>query len=229
METYLWWAVAGIALIVIELVTGTFYLLVIGIAALAASVSSYLGHSFAIQAVIATAVAVIGVVIVTRFRASSRLCLRAPRSTSGKASCSIRGSAKRIASHGCAIAMRCGTRQVIDAGAVDAGRVLYIQRVDREYVACLSDQTRIAGACASLPGARPICKTANGDTHDRQTDRSHRPDRRPDCARQGGVCGAVLHHRARHRARDRVDQVVPQQSAWVVERLGKFHACSSRG
>ena len=69
MENYLWWAIAGIVLIIAELVSGTFYLLVIGIAALAGSGVAYLGYSFWIQAIIAAAVTVIGVILTNRFRA----------------------------------------------------------------------------------------------------------------------------------------------------------------
>jgi len=70
MDGYIWWAVIGIALIIAELATATFYLLVIGVAALAASAVAYLKYSFWMQAVIAAAVATVGVVLATRFRAS---------------------------------------------------------------------------------------------------------------------------------------------------------------
>jgi len=68
MEQYMWWAIAGIALIIAEVVTGTFYLLVLGIAAFAGTAVSYLGYSFWIQAVAAAAVASIGVILVSRYR-----------------------------------------------------------------------------------------------------------------------------------------------------------------
>lgn len=71
MEGYLYWALIGIALIIAELLTGTFYLLVIGIAAFAGAVAAYLGYSFWIEAVSAAAVAVIGVIVISRYRASS--------------------------------------------------------------------------------------------------------------------------------------------------------------
>lgn len=70
MESYLWWAIAGMALIIVELVTGTFYLLVIGIAGLAGAGVSYLNYSFWVQAVAAMAVATVGVVLVNRYRTS---------------------------------------------------------------------------------------------------------------------------------------------------------------
>jgi len=45
MEPYIWWAVAGITLIVVELTTGTFLFLILGIAALAGAAMAYLGCS----------------------------------------------------------------------------------------------------------------------------------------------------------------------------------------
>ena len=68
MEAYWWWAIGGIALIIVELITGTFYLLVLGIAALAAAAVAWLHYSFWIQALIASAIAIGGVALVTRFR-----------------------------------------------------------------------------------------------------------------------------------------------------------------
>lgn len=68
MEMYLLWAVTGITLIIIEMLTGTFYLLVLGIAALAAAAAAYLGQSFWVQAVTLAAVAVVGVILIKRFR-----------------------------------------------------------------------------------------------------------------------------------------------------------------
>lgn len=72
MDAYLLWAVAGIVLIIVEVLTGTFYLLVLGIAALAAAAAAYLGQSFWVQAVTVAAVAVIGVIVIRRFRGAAR-------------------------------------------------------------------------------------------------------------------------------------------------------------
>lgn len=71
MDAYLLWAVAGIVLIIVEMLTGTFYLLVLGVAALVAAGSAWLGHSFWIQAVVAAAVAICGVIMVNRYRSRS--------------------------------------------------------------------------------------------------------------------------------------------------------------
>ena len=68
MEEYWWWAIGGSALVIAELITGTFYLLVIGIAAFAGAAAAYLHYSFWIQAVVAAAIAIAGVTLVTRFR-----------------------------------------------------------------------------------------------------------------------------------------------------------------
>jgi membrane protein implicated in regulation of membrane protease activity len=60
-EGYLAWLIAGIVLIVAELVTGTFYLLVLGVAALVASAVAYAGGAFLVQVAVAGAIAVAGV------------------------------------------------------------------------------------------------------------------------------------------------------------------------
>jgi membrane protein implicated in regulation of membrane protease activity len=62
------WLIAGFALIIVELVTGTFYLLVLGIAALVGAGVGYAGGAFVWQAVGAAIVAVAGVVWVHRYR-----------------------------------------------------------------------------------------------------------------------------------------------------------------
>jgi membrane protein implicated in regulation of membrane protease activity len=72
MEMYLLWAVSGIVLIIIEMLTGTFYLLVLGIAALAAAAAAYLGQSFWVQAVTVAAVSVVGVILIKRYRGTDQ-------------------------------------------------------------------------------------------------------------------------------------------------------------
>lgn len=70
MEAYWWWTMGGIALIIAELITGTFYLFVIGVAALAGAAAAYMHQSFWVQAVVSAAIAIAGVILVTRFRQS---------------------------------------------------------------------------------------------------------------------------------------------------------------
>ncbi len=71
MEAYLLWLIIGIVLIIVEMTTGTFYLLVLGIAALVAAAAAWFGQSFWMQAVISSAVAVAGVILVNRYRSKN--------------------------------------------------------------------------------------------------------------------------------------------------------------
>jgi len=69
LQTWLVWAVAGFALVIAEMVTGTFYLLVIGIGAFAGAVAASLEAGFVIQALVAGVVAVVGAWIVHSWHA----------------------------------------------------------------------------------------------------------------------------------------------------------------
>ena len=71
MDTYLIWLVAGFLLVIVELVSGTFYLLVLGVASLAGGVVAYTGLPFSVQAVVAATLAVGGVFWVNRVRRRS--------------------------------------------------------------------------------------------------------------------------------------------------------------
>ena len=72
MDPYLYWMLSAIGLVIVELLTGTFYLLVLGIAAGAGAALAYFGFPFSAQAGFATAIAVAGVVFVHHFHARSR-------------------------------------------------------------------------------------------------------------------------------------------------------------
>jgi membrane protein implicated in regulation of membrane protease activity len=61
MEIYWVWAIAGIALLVAELLSGTFYLLVLGVAAFVAAAVAWFGAPFLAQVVAAGVIAVAGV------------------------------------------------------------------------------------------------------------------------------------------------------------------------
>ncbi len=62
MADYPVWAAAGLVLVIAELVTGTFYLLVLGIAALVGAAVAFSGLGFWIQAIGASVIAVAGVI-----------------------------------------------------------------------------------------------------------------------------------------------------------------------
>ncbi|MGE0355542.1 MAG: NfeD family protein [Burkholderiales bacterium] len=67
MEPYLAWIVAGFVLVIVELLTGTFYLLVIGVGAFAGAAVAWSGGSYFVQAVGACAVALAGAWLVRRW------------------------------------------------------------------------------------------------------------------------------------------------------------------
>ena len=68
LDLSLAWLIAGFILIIVELVTGTFYLLVLGIAALIGAGVGYAGGAFVWQTVAAAIVAVAGLVSVHRYK-----------------------------------------------------------------------------------------------------------------------------------------------------------------
>lgn len=72
MEPYLAWIVVGFVLVIIELLTGTFYLLVIGIGAFAGAAVAWAGAGFFGQAVGASAVALVGTWYVRRWHRANR-------------------------------------------------------------------------------------------------------------------------------------------------------------
>lgn len=67
MSTDLIWIIAGFALIIIELMTGTFYLLVLGLGAFAAALAAFFGAPFLGQVIAAGAVAFAGTVWVNHW------------------------------------------------------------------------------------------------------------------------------------------------------------------
>ena len=61
MDASLAWVVAGIVLVITELATGTFYLLVLGVAALVAAGVAYAGGGFLVEVIVAGVIAIGGV------------------------------------------------------------------------------------------------------------------------------------------------------------------------
>lgn len=69
MDAYLLWLLAGLALVIAELITSTFYLLVLGMAAFGGGAAAWLGGGFPVQATTATVVAGVGMYLVHAYRA----------------------------------------------------------------------------------------------------------------------------------------------------------------
>jgi membrane protein implicated in regulation of membrane protease activity len=72
MDHSLAWAIAGLALVIAELLTGTFYLVMLGIACFGAAAAAWFGLGFGPQIVVAAIVAAIGCYGVHVHRAKNR-------------------------------------------------------------------------------------------------------------------------------------------------------------
>jgi membrane protein implicated in regulation of membrane protease activity len=72
MDHSLAWAIGGLALVIAELLTGTFYLLMLGVAAFGAAAAAYLGLQFPSQVIAAALIAAVGCYGVHAYRAKNR-------------------------------------------------------------------------------------------------------------------------------------------------------------
>jgi membrane protein implicated in regulation of membrane protease activity len=68
MAGYWWWFVGAAALVLAELLTGTFYLLAIGVAAAIGGIAAWLGAEFALQCLIAGGLGIVLTLIAHRWR-----------------------------------------------------------------------------------------------------------------------------------------------------------------
>jgi len=129
MDDYWWWAIAGIALIIAELITGTFYLLVIGLAALGGAMVAVLHYPFWIQALVASAIAIVGVIAVTRFRktqtSTPSISLDVGQTVVLDEWINERDRLARVRYRNAI-----WDAKIIDEPGADGARTLYIQRVD---------------------------------------------------------------------------------------------------
>jgi membrane protein implicated in regulation of membrane protease activity len=78
MDIALGWAIAGLVLVIVELLTGTFYLLMLALAAFGAAGAAWLGYQFPVQALVAAAVAAAGCWGVHVYRARDKGARMAP-------------------------------------------------------------------------------------------------------------------------------------------------------
>jgi membrane protein implicated in regulation of membrane protease activity len=72
MELWLVWTVAGFALVIAELVTGTFYLLVIGLGAFAGAIAAWMGLNLVLQASVGSVIAIGGAFAVHTWHSRQR-------------------------------------------------------------------------------------------------------------------------------------------------------------
>jgi len=78
MEPYIAWALVGLALVIVELLTGTFYLLMLGVACFGAAAAALAGVGFPAQSIVAVIVASVGAYAVHAYRARNRAEQMAP-------------------------------------------------------------------------------------------------------------------------------------------------------
>jgi membrane protein implicated in regulation of membrane protease activity len=71
MDPALAWAIAGMVLVITELLSGTFYLLMLAVAAFGGAGAAYFGHAFPVQCVVAAVLAAAGCYGVHVYRAKS--------------------------------------------------------------------------------------------------------------------------------------------------------------
>jgi len=129
MEDYWWWAIGGIALIIAELITGTFYLLVLGLAALAGAAVAFHQFPFWVQAVLAATVATVGVIMVTRYRrtqiSAPNVALDVGQSVVLDGWVSEKDRLARVRYRNAL-----WDAKVLDEQSAEAGRTLYIRHVE---------------------------------------------------------------------------------------------------
>jgi len=89
VQSVLAWMLAGLLLVVVELMTGTFYLLILGVAAGIGSMVAYFDQPFWMQALLAAIAACLGAVLVNRYH-------RAANATSPTQSANDIGETVRI-------------------------------------------------------------------------------------------------------------------------------------
>jgi membrane protein implicated in regulation of membrane protease activity len=66
MSAYAWWWIASFALLIVELMTGTFYVLMIALALAAGGLAALAGAGFAVQMAAASLVAVVATLVLRR-------------------------------------------------------------------------------------------------------------------------------------------------------------------
>ncbi len=68
MSAWIWWMVLALGLLILELLTGTFYLMVIAVALAAGGLANLAGASFELQLVVASAIGLAGSLWLRRSR-----------------------------------------------------------------------------------------------------------------------------------------------------------------
>jgi membrane protein implicated in regulation of membrane protease activity len=71
MQAYMWWWILAAALVGVELTSGTFYLMVYGVAAAVAGVAAWLSAGIVVQLLTAAVIAVAGTLVLRHWKRST--------------------------------------------------------------------------------------------------------------------------------------------------------------
>ena len=129
MDEDVLWAILGLTLVIVELLTGTFYLLVLGVAAFGAALAAWLGQGFPVQAIVAALIAALGCYGVHVYRTKSTTRQMAPVDAGQPASFESwvdeRARLARVSYRGAS-----WDALVEGDAAIDAGAMLYVVTAD---------------------------------------------------------------------------------------------------
>jgi len=78
MEPYIVWALIGLGLVIVEVLSGTFYLLMLGVACFGAAGMALAGFGFPAQSVVAAVIGAVGAYLVHAYRVRNRAEQMAP-------------------------------------------------------------------------------------------------------------------------------------------------------
>lgn len=129
MDADFLWAILGLALVIVELLTGTFYLLMLAVAAFGAGLAAWFGQGFGAQTAVAAVIAAFGCYGVHVYRAKNAKQQMAPVDAGQPA------SFERWVDPGARLARVSYRGASWDAlvdgeAAMDAGALLYVQKIN---------------------------------------------------------------------------------------------------
>ena len=129
METYLIWLLAGFGLVIIELLTGTFYLLMLGVAAFGGAIAAYAGSGFELQIIVAAILAAAGCYGVHIYRAKSSkdqmVSVDAGQPANFENWIDEGGGLARVRYRGAS-----WDAHIAGRGALEAGALLYVEQIE---------------------------------------------------------------------------------------------------
>ena len=129
MELYLIWLLVGFGLVIIELLSGTFYLLMLGVAAFGGAVVAYAGRGFETQVVVAAILAAAGCYGAHIYRAKNSKVQMASVDAGQPANFESwvdeGGGLARVRYRGASWDAHIGGR-----GELDAGALLYVEQIE---------------------------------------------------------------------------------------------------